>query len=255
MMLLENPTFHVFIAALLTALATGLGALPFAIVSASKIKKKWLGYSNALAAGLMLAASFSLVLEGYEFSALKTLLGMFLGMVLVMLGDKMIHSPNMPGMKDITNAGVRQGILIIAIMTIHSAAEGVGIGVAFGGNEALGWYATIAIAIHNIPEGLAISLVTVPKGMRWWIAGLWSMFSSLPQPLLAVPSFMFVQVFQPFLPIGLGMAAGAMFWMVFAEIIPDANEDADSGHNGLIITGAIVIMLALQAWMLGSGHY
>ena len=242
---------EVLLAAFLTAIATGLGALPFAFKSANRVPKTWLGYANAMAAGLMLAASFSLVIEGYEFSSLKTLLGMLIGMLLVRFGDHLIDNPNMPGMKDISNAGVRQGILIIAIMTIHSAAEGIGIGVAFGGGEALGIYATIAIAIHNIPEGLAISLVTVPKGMRWWVAGLWSIFSSLPQPLLALPSYIFVQVFEPFLPIGLGVAAGAMFWMVFAEIVPEANEDADSGTNGLIITGAIIAMLAMQAWMLG----
>ena len=49
-------------------------------------------------------------------------------------------------------------------MTAHSAAEGVGVGAAFGGGDTLGIAITLAIAIHNIPEGLAISLVMVPRG-------------------------------------------------------------------------------------------
>jgi len=105
----------------------------------------------------------------------------------------------------------------------------------------LGNFITAAIAIHNIPEGLAISLVMVPRGTSPGKAGLWSIFSSLPQPLMAVPAFLFVTIFRPFLPFGLGLAAGAMLWMVFAELIPDALEDVS--HN----TAAVTIALSLAA--------
>ncbi len=246
----EINLFTVFIAAMLTALATGLGALPFAMIP-NKINKIWLGYANAMAAGLMLAASFALVIEGYDFDALKTLLGMFLGVLLVVIGEKIIDHDNAPDFTDIDSFNARQAFLIIAIMTIHSAAEGIGIGVAFGDGKELGWFATIAIAVHNIPEGLAIALVCIPKGMKVRSAALWSVFSSLPQPLLALPSFAFVQFFAPFLPIGLGIAAGAMFWMVFAEILPEANENAKTDTVGVIVTVAIILMLAMQAVMLG----
>ncbi|MEX0820393.1 MAG: phosphoglycerate kinase [Pirellulaceae bacterium] len=73
---------------------------------------------------------------------------------------------------------------------------------------------------------LAISLVLVPRGTPIWKAATWSIFTSLPQPLMAVPAFLFVLAFQPFLPVGLGLAAGAMIWMVFAELIPDALKRA-----------------------------
>ena len=108
-----------------------------------------------------------------------------------------------------------KALVIVAVMTVHSASEGVGVGVSYGGGERLGVLITIAIAVHNIPEGLAISLVLVPRGARVRSAAWWSVFSSLPQPLIAPFAFLFVESFKPVLPAGLGFAAGAMIWMVW----------------------------------------
>jgi len=57
----------------------------------------------------------------------------------------------------------------------------------------------------------------------------WSIATSMPQPLVAVPSFVFVTAFRALLPVALGFAAGCMVWMVFAELLPDALEDAAHG--------------------------
>ncbi len=110
----------------------------------------------------------------------------------------------------------------------------------------MGILITTAIAIHNIPEGLAISLVLVPRGTSAWRAALWSVFSSVPQPLMAVPAYLFVTAFRPILPAGLGFAAGAMVWMVFAELIPDALEETESTNVALTVTLAFTAMVALQ---------
>jgi len=91
-------------------------------------------------------------------------------------------------------------LLILGIMTAHSFAEGIGVGVSFAGDEGLGVFITTAIAFHNVPEGLAIALVLVPRGTPVWKAALWAIFTSLPQPLMAAPAFVFVDWFRPVLP-------------------------------------------------------
>ena len=131
-------------------------------------------------------------------------------------------------------------------MTAHSMAEGIGVGVSYGGGDDLGVFITTAIAVHNIPEGLAIALVLVPRGMSVLKAAGWAIFSSLPQPLMAVPAYMFVSVFEPILPFGLGLAAGAMIWMVFAELLPDASQKLKPANIGVIIVLAFLSMLLFQ---------
>lgn len=57
-------------------------------------------------------------------------------------------------------------------MTLHLFAEGIGVGVAFGGGQDFGTFISPTIAVHNIPEGLAIALVLIPKGVSALRAGL-----------------------------------------------------------------------------------
>jgi hypothetical protein len=76
-----GSTIFVFAAALVTALATGLGALPFAFVEVTC--KRWLGIANGAAAGVMLGASISLLVEGAGDNLLRTALGAAVGAVFV----------------------------------------------------------------------------------------------------------------------------------------------------------------------------
>ena len=227
-----------------TALATGLGALPFFFLR--NISDWWMAIFNAVAAGLMLAASHSLVAEGIELSAWRTLLGLVIGLVAIVISHRIITAGRTPDFAELSGLNAGRALLVVGIMTAHSFAEGIGVGVSFGGSEELATYISSAIAIHNIPEGLAIALILVPLGTPVWQAALWAVFSSLPQPLMAVPSYLFVEAFHPVLPIGFGIAAGAMIWMVFAELVPEATEDASGAQVGSAVTAAFIVMLAFQ---------
>ena len=238
------PVLDVFLFALLTAVATGLGALPFLFVD--EPSRTWLGVSNAIAAGLMGAASAGLIYEGFNYGVLRVALGFVAGVVFIAVSHNYLEGRENLRVGRLQGADALAALMIVGVMTLHSFTEGVGVGVSFGGGEALGLFITIAIAVHNIPEGLAISLVLVPRGESVWRAAGWSVFSSLPQPLLAVPAYLFVETFEPFLPVGLGFAAGAMIWMVLAELIPEALEDTSSETVAATASLAIIAMLVFQ---------
>lgn len=239
----------VFIAALVTALATGLGALP--LLSRRVSGRNALGLANGAASGVMLAASVSLVLEGSHRSTLRVALGVAVGVVFIFALSRVLHAPHHEiALGSLRGEDAVKALLIVAVMTVHSVAEGVGVGAAFGGGETLGILIAIAIAVHNIPEGLAISLVLVPRGTSVRAAAGWSIFSSLPQPLLAVPAFLFVDAFEGLLPVALGFAAGAMIWMVARELLPEALSQASPRAVAGTAAVAFVAMLAFQIALL-----
>ncbi len=236
--------WNVLIASTITALFTGLGAVPFLFIKG--IDTKWLGIGNAIAAGLMLGASIGLVIEGSRYSIIRVSVGIALGLVSIILTRKWLEGREHLEIGALAEADIIKMLLIIGIMTVHSFAEGVGVGVSFGGGQEFGTIITTAIAIHNIPEGLAISLVLIPRGVSVARAAGWSVFSSLPQPLMAVPAFLFVLWFRPFLPLGLGLAAGAMIWMVFRELLPESTGYVPKPTVGIVIGLATIAMFIFQ---------
>ena len=233
----------VFLYGLATALATGLGALPFLFVRG--VSARAVAIANAIAAGLMLGASVGLLLEGAEYGMPQTLGGAALGLVFIVFGRRALAGREVE-LGALSGAGARQVLFMVAVMTLHSFAEGVAVGVAFGGGRELATLITLAIAVHNVPEGLAISAVMRPKGASILSCAGWSVFSSLPQPLMAVPAFLFVDLFRPVLPYGLGFAAGAMVFMVFLELLPEAYERARASTVGLWVCLSLGAMVLFQ---------
>ena len=245
---MESALLAVLAAATLTAVTTGLGALPFVFVR--RLSRRVTGLATAAAAGLMLAASHSLIAEATALAVPLALGGVLIGLAAIVASDRALSGHDEVEVAELQGAGAVKALMILGIMTAHSFAEGVGVGVAFAGREGLGTFITAAIALHNVPEGLAIALVLVPRGTRVWKAGLWAIFTSLPQPIMAVPAFLFVETFRPFLPVGLGLAAGAMIWMVFSELAPEASEQAGKGAAATAVTLAFSAMMAVQLLIL-----
>ncbi len=231
-----------FLAATITMLATGLGGLPFVFVKEFPERIARLGW--ALAGGMMLAASvFNLIIPGVEDGGITSVaIGIFAGTLLFGLASERLdhHDFHVEGL---TDAGAKRILLILGTMFIHSFPEGLAVGVAYGSGEVgLGVVMAIAISIHNIPEGIAISLPLRAEGVSGWKCVGWSIFSSLPQPLAAVPAYLAVVAFRPVLPFAFGLAAGAMIFLVLSEMIPESRADgtqrlssASAGMAGFLL--------------------
>jgi ZIP family zinc transporter len=243
------------------------------------------GQLPALASGMMIAASAGLVLEAldsetdYIHPAVRTAAGFALGVVFIYISKGVLDNYEDLSIGNLTGSDARKALLIMGVMTLHSFSEGLGIGVSFGGSRGsrLGIFISTTLAIHNIPEGLAVSLVLVSKGVGAPYAAIMAVLSSIPQPIMAIPAYIFVEHFIMFLPIGLGFAAGtgvvthafplisysswpfpltryllitttntgAMLWVTFSELIPESLEELSKFQCLLIMC----VSFSLMSWI------
>ena len=263
MVLLENLAF-VFLAGLVTALATGLGALPFFLFGSISDRGNvvlW-GFSS----GIMVTASlFGLIDEGLAEGTIgEVAVGMAAGVALVIVAHRVLADADVDP-KEYEEADFRKLVLILGVLTVHSFPEGVAVGVSFAdlglsdGVSILGFtvpalavFMTVAISIHNVPEGTAISIPLRAMDVPEWKMVWWAVFSSLPQPIGAVIAFAFVRLAREFLPYGFGFAAGAMIYLVVTEFVPEA---LDAGRRlpyggkrelvgGVLLGAAVMVPLA-----------
>jgi ZIP family zinc transporter len=246
-----------FIAGILASLACGLGVLPLLIKRLDPAKHTGLGY--AFAGGLMFSASvYNLILPGlgqqadyqWQISAVvPILLGIVLGSLFLATTDRVLTKYHI-GENANSQWGGRTGLLIFIAMSIHSIPEGVAVGVGYASGEAyhtqLGAYIAVAIAIHNIPEGLAVAIPMRSSGASMWRCFWAAVFTSLPQPLAALPAAALAWVFKPIMPVLMGFAAGAMMFLVLMELIPDALDTQPRRRTAWMFTAGFCLMLLIQ---------
>jgi len=236
--------------------ATTLGALPALLFRSlpQAMEDSLLG----IAAGMMLAASaFSLLLPGIEagtelfqsdsLGALVVVFGMALG-VLLMLGldaftphehDK--TGPCGPGYQ----ACDRIWLFVFAI-ALHNLPEGMAVGVSFANSDmSVGLPLATAIALQDMPEGLAVALSLRAAGFKPGFAVFVAAASGILEPLGALMGVGLSSGFAAAYPMGLGLAAGAMIFVVSHEVIPETHRN---GHQtaatlGLMVGFAVMMVL------------
>merc|ERR1712032_1533609 len=163
----------------------------------------------------MLAASGCMLMEGHEHSGRcdwELIVGLLVGCIFIRFSEG-LQSNEEEHIEALHNTVDRKqfkkAMLIFTVMVCHSAAEGIAVGVAFSRElrEQFGLYVSLLLAVHNVPEGLAVALVLVPRGVSVPTAACIATLTSVPQPLLALIAFVFVDTFAWLLPMGLAFAA------------------------------------------------
>lgn len=237
----------VFWSAWITMATTGLGVLPFVFVR--EMNPHWTAGMNCVAAGMMLSASVGLVEEGvmedYPGALSRVGLGLALGVGFIFLAKQILDGQEEVSLMELRGLDAKRAFLIMTVMTLHSLSEGVGIGVSYN-NRALGGFISLTMAVHNIPEGVAIALVMIPRGVSKTTCALYCFLSSLPQPIMAVPAFLFVEAFRPVFGVGLGFAAGAMGHVAVFELLHEALETLSTFEALSVTTMSALGMVLLQ---------
>ncbi|MCG2828471.1 ZIP family metal transporter [Methanothermobacter sp. K4] len=255
-----DPILNAFLATVFTWLMTLAGAaLVFLPVRA---ERKLLDSSLGFAAGIMIAASFwSLLVPAIELSALNgyaewlpPALGFLAGGLFLSGVDKIIPHLH-PGCDPEDAEGPpttwRRNRLLLLAVAIHNIPEGLAVGVAFGAAAATGELAapitlTLGIGIQNLPEGAAVSLPLRGEGLSRWRSFTYGQVSGLVEILGGVAGAILVYSFSWVMPYALGFAAGAMIFVVIEDIIPECQS---GGNTDLATVSALlgfVLMMILD---------
>jgi len=237
--------------------ATAAGALPalFLRSLSSRTEDTMLG----LAAGMMLAASsFSLILPGLAageqitghtaLGALTVVVGLGLG-VLLMLGLDQF-TPHEHAHLGPCGAGcgrVSRVWLFVFAIALHNLPEGMAIGVSFSqGDLGVGLPLTTAIAIQDIPEGLAVAMALKAAGLSPLRAVQVAVISGLMEPVGALLGIGLASGLALAYPIGLGLAAGAMIFVVSHEVIPETHRNGHQTPATIGLMAGFAVMMVLD---------
>lgn len=103
-----------------------------------------------------------------------------------------------------------------------------------------------AIALHNFPEGLAVALPLAGCGWPKWKAFLLGQFSGMVEPLATFPAALGVMYLKPILPYAYSFAAGAMIYVVFDDLMPEAQAHGNGRLASLGAMFGFIVMMCLE---------
>ena len=224
-----------------------------------RLQKSLLGFAS----GVMVAASvwsllipsMEMVVDSGRWSVLPATIGFLLGMGFLLMIDELtphlhIGTDKPEGPRSRLS---RTAMLALAV-TIHNLPEGMAVGVVFAGAEngaaglslASALAVSIGIAIQNVPEGAIISMPMRAAGNSKWKSFFIGSLSGAVEPIGGLAVLLLASFMTPVLPYMLAFAAGAMFYVVVEELIPEANEGEHSNLSTIGFAIGFVLMMVLD---------
>lgn len=228
----------------------------------ARLQKTLLGFAS----GVMVAASvWSLLIPAMEmkadsgaWSVVPATVGFLMGIGFLLLIDELtphlhIGTDKPEGIKSHLS---KTAMLALAV-TIHNLPEGMAVGVVFAGAEngsshislAAAISVSLGIAIQNIPEGAIISMPMRAAGNSRWKSFVLGSLSGVVEPIGAIAVLLLASLLMPALPYMLAFAAGAMFYVVVEELIPEASSGQHSNLSTIGFAIGFVLMMVLDVVM------
>jgi ZIP family zinc transporter len=227
-----------------------------------RLQKSLLGFAS----GVMVAASvWSLLIPAMDmetdsgkWSVVPAAIGFLLGIGFLLLLDELTphlhvgsNTPEGP------HSGLSRTAMLALAVTIHNLPEGMAVGVVFAGAEqgaaglslASAVAVSFGIAIQNIPEGAIISMPMRAAGNSKWRSFIIGSLSGAVEPIGALAVLLLASLLMPVMPYMLAFAAGAMFYVVVEELIPEASNGQHSNLSTIGFAIGFVLMMVLDVVM------
>ncbi|PKM71836.1 MAG: ZIP zinc transporter [Firmicutes bacterium HGW-Firmicutes-16] len=257
-----SDTLKVVVGIVIPLLGTTLGAAMVFFMKGEmkpKVQKVLLGFAS----GVMIAASvWSLLIPAIEMEEaaggiawLPAVVGFLIGVGFLLLLDSVIpHLHLNSDRPEGRPSKLGKSLMLMLAVTLHNIPEGMAVGVVLAGmlgsggaviSTAGAFALAIGIAIQNFPEGAIISMPLVGSGLSRRKAFHYGFLSGVVEPVGAIVTILLTALVTPILPYILSFAAGAMFYVVVEELIPEAQagEHSNIGTIGAAIGFALMMML------------
>lgn len=235
-----DPVLTVLLYSSVAAFAAGLGVLPQAL--RGEMSLSMLGWANALAAGLMLGVAYTLFAEGLDGPMVALALGAALGLGFVRLTHLIIGTADLD-LNRLDEVEPAYGYQVVLVNTLHGAYEGVAIGVAMSVSLPFGISMAVALAIHNVPEGMILTSILRARGVRMLHAAALAVATNGNQVLVSVVVFVLVGAVPALLPWALGVAVGALLYLIFSELLPESYAQAGRTSIALVTLLAMAVVV------------
>ena len=240
---------------LLTALGVGGATIIGAIIGFifKKISHRFSDIVLSFAAGVMLAAAvLGLVIPSIEYGGkyglIITVLGIFIGAVFLNLIDKLVphlHRMIEPDIENHNTTNLNKVLLFVTAIAIHNLPEGIAAGVGFGSGD-ISQALTIAggIALQNIPEGMVIIGPMLASGVSAKKTFICALITGLVEVLGTFIGYFTVSVSTVILPFALAFAGGTMLYVISDEMIPETHaHGSERGATYALLVGFCIMLV------------
>ena len=240
---------------LLTALGVGGATIIGSLIGFifKKISHKFSDIVLSFAAGVMLAAAvLGLILPSLEyggkFALLITVAGIFTGALCINLIDKLVpHLHKLVGQEteQHNNANVSKVLLFVTAIAIHNLPEGIAAGVGFGsGDTSRALIIAGGIALQNIPEGMVIIGPMLATGISPRKTFICAMITGLIEVVGTLIGYFAVSIASAILPFALAFAGGTMLYVISDEMIPETHaHGSERGATYALLVGFCVMLV------------
>ncbi len=241
---------------LLTALGVGGATVIGAVIGFlfKNISHKFSDIVLSFAAGVMLAAAvLGLIIPSLEYGGkygiLVTVAGIFVGAVCLNLIDRLVpHLHHFAGVESEShnNANLSKVLLFVMAIAIHNLPEGIAAGVSFGsGDTAQALVIAGGIALQNIPEGMFIIAPMLAAGIRPRKTFVIALMTGLVEVVGTLIGFFAVSISAAILPFALAFAGGTMLYVISDEMIPETHaHGSERGATYALLVGFCIMLIS-----------